>query len=105
MIALQSLVWTLAALALWTTAIAYWVITTCGLNSRRVVLQADKAPLGILGEERCVPLTGIRPGVITPVLATFEVQTADVSFAVVATRDNVSAEEHWRLRKLLVENI
>jgi len=103
LISIQPFVWGWLAQVLWTGAILYWVVSTCGLNVRDIVLETDKRELGLVLDGRSVPLTVIQAGVVTKSLVTFELQTADSSFAVMATRDNVTAEGHWRLRRLLLE--
>lgn len=103
LIAIQQFIWGWAAQILWTGAILHWVISTCGLNARRIVLEADKPELGVFSDGRSVPLKVIHPGIVTKALVTFELQTADSSFAVMLARDNVTPEGHWRLRRLLLE--
>lgn len=103
LISIQPFVWGWLGQVLWTGAILYWVVSTCGLNVRDIVLETDKRELGLVLDGRSVPLTVIQAGVVTKSLVTFELQTADSSFAVMATRDNVTAEGHWRLRRLLLE--
>lgn len=103
LIAGQHFIWAWVTQLVWTAAIVYWVLSTCGLNSRRVTIEAEKREVGIGMHALPVPVTAIRPGIVTQALVTFELQTADSSFAVIATRDNVTQKGHWQLRRLLLE--
>ncbi len=101
-IELQQLVWAGLGQLLWALGSGYWVLSTYGLNGGRLALQADRSELRLLAGGESIPITEVRPGIITASLVSAELRTAGKRYAILATRDNLSRDAHRRLRRLLV---
>lgn len=101
----QNLQYTWVGLLLWSVAVAYWIRVTVGLNTRELLLRTDAHPARITYQGSESDVLGLRPGLITPWLATVEIETNDGGLWVIAAADGLSEESHRRLRRWLVEGL
>lgn len=104
LLATRSPLWGWGGMLLWSTAILFWARVTYGLNGRDLALQYVEQVPHVVVDGVAEPLTGIRPGLITPVLATALLSTPRGRYAIMATTDNVARDAHWRLRRLLADH-
>lgn len=102
LIVLQDLVWGGVGQLLWAMAIAYWGITTHGLNNARLSLQADRKELRLLNGGDPVPITAIRPGIISVALVSVELKTAQRRYAILVGPDNLGRDARRYLRRVLL---
>lgn len=102
--ATRSPLWGAGGLLLWSAGILLWLHLTFGLNGRRLVLRIEGRVPQVILDGVAEPLSDIRPGIITPALATALLVTPRACYAIMASMDNVPPDAHWRLRRLLVDH-
>lgn len=99
----QQLQWVWLAQSIWTLTLFLSARNTHGLGREHLRLAEGPEGWGIVHGGEHWPLTGARAGIVTVGLTTGVLYAAGRAFPVIAMPDNLSGRQHWRLRRLLLQ--